>query len=169
MSQSDQRDVAKCLFCDSEQALQPGCTKRRWMVCDIHFMVPCPACGRAAFWMENTKKGSRYTCFSLECNWTGNVPPRSNNGYTGQWVAERWEIRCGDTEWSRAARRLGELGGTVIWYDGYPASEPDIPLNFICVLPDGRKLSGKSRLVDLRFAVAWAESMSNGNKAKIGG
>jgi hypothetical protein len=86
---------------------------------------------------------------------------KSRNVYTGQQVAKEWEDWCGNTPWIRAARRFGELGGTFRWWGGYPRSASAIPLCFVCILPDGRELSGNSRLSDLRYAVTCAESLAN--------
>lgn len=71
-------DISKCIFCEKEAALKFGCTKQRWSVCDDHFMVTCPKCGHEAFWMENMKDGSYFTCFRIApfvCTYKSTTPP----------------------------------------------------------------------------------------------
>ncbi len=72
-------------------------------------------------------------------------------------IAHAWERWCGDTPWSRAARKLGELGGLIIWWCGYPQSASAIPLCFGILLPDGHEFPCDSRLKDLRAAVKYLE------------
>lgn len=73
-------------------------------------------------------------------------------------VARAWEVWCGDTPWSRSLRRFGELGGQVRWWGGYPRSASAIPLTFGLFAPDGSKLPSRSRLKDIRAAIAALEA-----------
>lgn len=70
----------KCLFCDSDRELKPGCAKQRWKVCGPHFMVTCPRCGHNAFWLEDRLGKGRYVCFRVSpwCDWTSPEPPRGD-------------------------------------------------------------------------------------------
>lgn len=72
-------------------------------------------------------------------------------------IADAWERWAGDTQWSRLMRRFGELGGSVIWWGGFPQSKSAIPLCFVLYDPNGYEIDGKSRLKDLRHAVALLE------------
>ena len=73
---------------------------------------------------------------------------------TGQEVAGEWENWCGETPWSRAMREFGELGGTSVWWCGYPRSCSAIPLTFTLIAPTGEELYCDYRLKDIKAAVA---------------
>ena len=72
-------------------------------------------------------------------------------------VADAWELWCGETPWSQTLRRFGALGGRVRWLCGYPRSRSAIPLCFCLYRPDGKELPCRSRLKDIRAAVAALE------------
>lgn len=67
----------KCIFCDNEQDVKPGCRKQTWKVCKDHIKVKCPLCGHSAFWMECMMSGDYYACFRCTpwCDWKSDVPP----------------------------------------------------------------------------------------------
>jgi hypothetical protein len=81
-------------------------------------------------------------------------------------VAEAWEFWCGETPWSRSLRRFGELGGRVRWFGGYPRSRSAIPLCFCLYGPDGRELPSRSRLKDIKAAVATLEERRRRDQAQ---
>ena len=72
-------------------------------------------------------------------------------------VADAWESWCGPTQWSKALRQFGELGGEIRWLEGYPQSKSAIPLVFSLRLW-GHPLFGMGRLKDIRRAVARAKA-----------
>ncbi len=72
-------------------------------------------------------------------------------------IAYAWERWCGDTPWSRAMRRLGELGCLIRWWGGMPQSTL-VPLCFEILLPNGNWFPCESRLKDLRAAVKYLEN-----------
>jgi len=74
-------------------------------------------------------------------------------------IAEAWESWCGETPWSRALRRFGELRGKMQWLDGYPRCRSAIPLCFCLYAPDGSELPSHSRLKDIRAAIATLEGV----------
>jgi len=69
-----------------------------------------------------------------------------------KYVAESWEKWCGSTPWSENLKELGELGGKIIWYCGYPQSASAIPLCFVLVMPSGEEF-GHSKLKDIKKAI----------------
>ena len=71
-------------------------------------------------------------------------------------VADAWETWCGETPWSIALREFGNLGGTIIWWCGYPRSKSAISLCFTLYL-NGAKLPGSSRLKDIRRTICIAK------------
>jgi hypothetical protein len=73
-------------------------------------------------------------------------------------MAEEWEAYGGETTWSRAARRFGELGGLVQYWCGMPRSASAIPLTFALFKPDGTPLPSHYRLKDIHAAIATLEA-----------
>jgi hypothetical protein len=86
---------------------------------------------------------------------------------SGEQVAEEWAYHNGDSRYIDAARRFGKLGGKIKWIGGVPGvPKEDDPLSFVCILPDGRELSGDSTFGDLSYAVVCAMSQKmDGYKA----
>ncbi len=67
-------DATACRFCDKER--KQLTQKKRYAVCEDHFMITCPKCGHEGFWMHEMKSGSYYLCFSMNCNWLSTEPPQ---------------------------------------------------------------------------------------------
>ena len=72
---------------------------------------------------------------------------------TGQELASEWRAWCGDCPWTDLMHQFGELGGTSVWWCGYPRSRSAIPLTFTLIGPDGQKMPCDYRLKDIRAAV----------------
>lgn len=68
-------------------------------------------------------------------------------------VADAWKRWCGETAWSRGLRDWAELGGTMMWWCGYPRSKSAIPLSFTLIDPQGNEVPGEGRLKDIETAV----------------
>ncbi len=68
-------------------------------------------------------------------------------------IAELWESWCGKTAWSVLLRQFGELGGKIEYRCGMPQSKSAIPLTFALIKPDGSKITGNSRLKDIREGI----------------
>lgn len=67
-------------------------------------------------------------------------------------VAEKWEAYQGETRWSKAMRRFGELGGLCQYWCGMPQCASAIPLTFALFAPDGTEFECKYRLKDIYAA-----------------
>jgi len=65
--------VATCYFCEGERMLIPGCTKRRFGVCETHSAMICPKCGQLALWMEHTDGTKYYLCMDDQCDYRHEV------------------------------------------------------------------------------------------------
>jgi len=78
-----------------------------------------------------------------------NTPPICNAAE----MARVWEAYGGETAWSIAARRFGELGGLAQYWCGMPQSASAIPLTFALFAPNGDPLPCKYRLRDIRNAI----------------
>lgn len=79
-------------------------------------------------------------------------------GIPPEQVVDDWERWCGETPWSIALRRFGELGGRVIWWGGYPRSASAIPLCFVLYDREGQELPREinhSRLKDIRAGITY--------------
>lgn len=74
-------------------------------------------------------------------------------------VALIWEAWNGETSWSRALRRFGELGGRIKYWGGHPSKgKMTYPVRFELYGPDGTKLPCNSRLKDIKAAIAALET-----------
>lgn len=86
------------------------------------------------------------------------TPPEFADGYTPiDIVIAKWQAWCGATRWTDALGRFAVLGGKVKWWCGFPRSASAIPLCFGLYTPDGREIPGRSRLKDIRYAIALLE------------